>query len=62
MVLEAEAVLHPFVAPCGTWEAELMLRDWPAEWPLERIAALAQTSFVAHVASEPVRLALFSGF
>jgi hypothetical protein len=39
-----------------------MLRDWPTEWPLERIAALAQTSFVAYlVASERVRLAVFSG-
>jgi hypothetical protein len=39
-----------------------MLRDWPTEWPLERIAAFAQTSFVAYlVASEPVRLTLLSG-
>lgn len=39
-----------------------MLRDWPVEWPPERIAAVAEKAGAAYLdASEPVRLALFEG-
>jgi hypothetical protein len=37
-----------------------MFRDWPTEWPPDRIAAVAQTADAAYLgASEPVRLAVF---
>jgi hypothetical protein len=33
-----------------------MDRDWPAEWPLQRIDAAAQAADAAYIPVEPVRL------
>lgn len=39
-----------------------MVRDWPVEWPPERIAAAAQRDGAAYLnASQPVRLAHHEG-
>ena len=46
----------------GSPYTRLVLRDWPREWPPERIAAVAQRGQAAYLdASEPVRLAVFEG-